>query len=80
MKGLIRGCAVCLSIGILAVAAQAEERAMNNDQPRDCSKISDAKKKARCEAFNKALAECKAEGKKVGKELDACLMEKGKKK
>ncbi len=80
MKRIIKVLVVCFSISVLATAVQAEVRAMNNDQPRDCSKLTDAKKKARCEAFNKALAECKAEGKKVGKELDACLMEKGKKK
>jgi len=80
MKRIIKVLVVCFSISVVATAAQAEERAMNNDQPRDCSKLTDAKKKARCEAFNKALAECKAEGKKVGKELDTCLMEKGKKK
>lgn len=80
MKSFIKMVVVCAAISILAVAVNAEERAMNNDQPRDCSKLTDAKKKTRCEAFNKALAECKAEGKKVGKELDACLMEKGKKK
>jgi len=80
MKSIIRVLLVCVSMGILTVAVNAEERAMNNDQARDCSKLADAKKKMRCEAFNKALAECKSEGKKVGKELDACLMEKGKKK
>lgn len=80
MKRIIKILVVCFSFTVVATAAQAEVRAMNNDQPRDCSQLTDARKKARCEAFNKALAECKAEGKKVGKELDACLMEKGKKK
>ncbi len=80
MKSFLNLIAVLLIAGLTSSAAIAEERAINNDKPRDCSSITDAKKKARCEAFNKALAECKAEGKKVGKELDACLMEKGKKK
>lgn len=78
MKNVYKVLMVGIALSVLPMAAHAEVRAMNNDQPRDCSKLADAKKKARCEAFNKALAECKAEGKKVGKQLDACLMEKGK--
>jgi len=80
MKHVLTMITGLLIVGLVSNVTLAEERAINNDKPRDCSSISDAKKKARCEAFNKALAECKSEGKKVGKELDACLMEKGKKK
>jgi hypothetical protein len=79
MKSFSIKVSACLIFCFISIAAYAEERAMNNDKPRDCSSITDAKKKARCEAFNKALKECKSEGKKVGKELDACLEEKGKK-
>ena len=80
MKHVLTMITGLMIVGLVSNVTLAEERAFNNDKPRDCSSISDAKKKARCEAFNKALAECKSEGKKVGKELDACLMEKGKKK
>lgn len=70
--------AVCLVTSLCGSIANAEERAFNNDKPRDCASLTDAAKKTRCEAFNKALAACAAEGQKVGKQLDACLMEKGK--
>lgn len=80
MKRMMLMAVLFLMVGLFSSIVNAEERAFNNDKPRNCSGITDAKKKARCEAFNKALSECKSEGKKVGKGLDACLMEKGKKK
>lgn len=58
-----------LVAGIISSSAMAEQRAFNNDKPRDCGSLTDANKKARCEAFNKALAACQSEGKKAGKDL-----------
>ncbi len=78
MKTRLIPIAACIFASLFASPASAEDRAFDNDKPRDCSGVTDAKKKMRCEAFNKALAACKSEGKKVGKELDACLMEKAK--
>ena len=68
----------CFVAVLFVLPATAEERAIDNDKPRDCSSLTDAAKKTRCEAFNKALAACQKEGKKVGKELNECLMQKGK--
>lgn len=78
MKSHLKFGMAMLAFGAILSSAMAEERAPNNDKPRDCSKIEDATRKTRCEAFNRALEACK--GKKVGEELNACLIEKGKKK
>ena len=69
MKNVCKVLMASIALSALPMATHAEVRAMNNDHPRDCSKLTDAKKKARCEALNKALAECKAEGKMLASSL-----------
>jgi hypothetical protein len=83
MKGIIKGLVICLSISFGVTTAQAamtdaEETAISSGNPRDCSLFVDAMKKAACTDFNKALVDCKIAGYRVGKELKACMVKKGK--
>lgn len=57
---------------------EAETLAINTGTPRDCSLLVDTKAKAACNDFNKALSECLAAGYRVGLELKACMVKKGK--
>lgn len=64
---------LCCALGLLVSQASAEERVLASGQQRDCSQMSDARQKARCEDTNKAMAACA--GKKNGAELTGCLMD-----
>ncbi len=73
MKRVFIRLSVCCALGLLVSQACAEERVLAGGQQRDCSQMSDAKQKARCENTNKAMQACA--GKKNGGELTNCLME-----
>lgn len=83
MKRVTKGLTLSLLISLVATTAlaamtDAEEAAITTGNPRDCSLFVDAMKKAECTDFNKALADCTAAGYRVGKELKACMVQKGK--
>lgn len=72
---------VCLSMvtsPAQAAMTDAEALAMSTGNPRDCSLFVVASKKAECTDFNKALIECQIAGYRVGLELKACMVKKGK--
>jgi hypothetical protein len=73
MKRVLIQLYISCALGLLVFQAFAEERTLAPGQQRDCSQMTDAKKKARCEDTNKAMAACA--GKKAGNELTGCLME-----
>lgn len=72
MKRALMQLSISCVLGLLACQANASERTLASGQSRDCSQMADAKKKARCEETNKAMAACA--GKKAGDELTNCLM------
>lgn len=73
MKRVLIQLSISCALGLLVSQAFAEERALASGQMRDCTQMTDAKKKSRCEDTNKAMAACA--GKKAGSELTSCLME-----
>ncbi len=58
--------------------SDAESQAITTGIPRDCSLLIDQQKKAICVDFNKTLLECQTAGYRVGLELKACMVKKGK--
>lgn len=73
MKRVLIQLSISCALGLLVSQASAEERVLASGQQRDCSKMTDARQKARCENTNKAMQACA--GKKAGDELTSCLME-----
>lgn len=73
MKRVLIQLSISCALGLFVSQAYAEERVLASGQQRDCSHMSDAKQKARCEDTNKAMQACA--GKKNGEELTSCLME-----
>lgn len=61
-----------------AALSDAEAQSINTGTFRDCSLFVTAAKKAECNDFNKALAECLQEGFRPGLTLKACMVKKGK--
>ena len=74
-RALIRLSISCLFGLLVFDSVAAEERTLASGQYRDCSRMADAKQKARCEDANKAMQACA--GKKNGDELTNCLMSQG---
>ncbi len=61
-----------------AAMSDVEAQSINTGTFRDCSLFVTAAKKAECNDFNKALAECLQEGFRPGLTLKACMVKKGK--
>lgn len=61
-----------------ATMSDVEAQSINTGTFRDCSLFVTAAKKAECNDFNKALAECLQEGFRPGLTLKACMVKKGK--
>lgn len=80
MKRMLIPLSISCALGLLSLQAYGaeRERTLASQKPRDCSKMDNAKKKARCEEVNNAMKACT--GKKAGEELTNCLMGQRKKK
>ena len=76
MKRKLMQLSVCCALGVLSFQAVGGEGPGMAGHQRDCSKIADAKKKARCEEVNKAMSAC--EGKKAGDVADCVKHEHAK--
>jgi len=73
---LVRFSISCV-LGLFSLQAFGADRpVLSGGYQRDCSKMADAKRKARCEEANKAMNVCS--GKKAGDELTNCLKEQRK--
>lgn len=76
MKRKLLQVSICCALGMLPLQAFGGEGPAMTGYQRDCSKITDAKKKARCEEVNKAMSAC--EGKKAGDAADCMKREHAK--
>lgn len=76
MKRKLLQVSICCAFGMLSFQAFGGEGPAMAGHQRDCSKIADAKKKARCEEVNKAMSAC--EGKKASEAADCMKREHAK--
>jgi hypothetical protein len=77
MKRTLMQLSISCVLGLLVCQANAGEHRLASGQSRDCSQMTDAKKKASCEETNKVMEACAG---KAGDEMVSCMKAQHKKK